>query len=139
MYGRFSSYIIERWLDDLVSNTIYLTLFTSDPFVVADPLTAELYAPNMVRGASVFEKVAPGMAQLANEVQFRGIPQETTVVAVGGFDEEVNGNLLFRELLAVEGHPQPYNMPAGGVFVVPEGTFVLGLDVSDDAVFSPEV
>lgn len=137
MYGRFSSYIVEHWLDDLVNDTIYLALFTSDPFAVADPLTAELSAANMVRGASVFEKVSPGMAQLANEVQFRGIPQETTIVAVGGFDAEVNGNLLFRELMAEEGHPQPYNMPAGGVFVIPEGTFVVGIDVSDEAVFSP--
>lgn len=132
MNGRFSRYQVARWIDTLEDRTLYMSLFTSDPFSLANPLAAELIGPSVVRQQSIWERESPFALRLANDVFFSAIPQETTIVAIGAFDKEVNGNLLFRDLISRNGRtPSPEIYSAGGSYVIPAGEMVLGIDVPD--------
>lgn len=134
MNGRFSSYQVSLWLDDLAARTIYLALFTADPFTVSDPLTVELTSTSVAREESVWERTSPYSLELANDVFFQAIPPETTLVALGGFDAEVNGNLLFRDLMSYSGQVgQPLHMLTGGSFSIATGEMVIGMDIPESA------
>lgn len=130
MNGRFSPYQVNAWVQKLVDRTIYMTLFVTDPFTAHSPLAAELSAAASSRQPSVWTMASTGYAVLANDIVFRSIPAETTIVAVGGFDASVNGNLLFRDLVSSDERVmQPIYMGGGGTFSIAAGQMAIGLDV----------
>lgn len=134
MNGRFSSYQIARWMDSLASRTLYLSLFTADPFSVANPLTVELVATSVSREPSVWERTSPYSLELANDVFFHAIPPETTIVALGAFDYSINGNLLFRDLMSSDGKTgKPIYYDTGGTYGISAGQMVIGLDIPEGA------
>lgn len=131
MHGRFSNYQLQRWADTLVGETLYLSLFTSDPFSVDNPMSVELIGTSVVRQPSVWRKSSSTTIELENDVFFRAIPPETTVVAIGAFDAAVNGNLIFRDLFNQAGRFVPLYFSTGGALTIPEGQFIVGLEIPE--------
>lgn len=131
MNGRFSNYQLQRWADTLVGETLYLSLFTSDPFSVDNPMSVELIGTSVVRQPSLWRKSSSTTIELENDVFFRAIPPETTVVAIGAFDASVNGNLIFRDLFNQNGRFVPLYFSTGGALTIPEGQFIVGLEIPE--------
>ena len=130
MNGRFSSYQIARWMDSLASRTMYMALFTSDPYAVSNPLTAELVGTSVSRQPSSWERTSPYSLELRNDVFFHAIPPETTVVAIGAYNAAVNGQLIFRDLMSDNGRVStPLYFSTGGSYGIAAGEMVIGLDI----------
>ena len=130
MNGRFSSYQTARWMDSMANRTLYLSLFTADPYAVSNPLTVELIGTSVVRQPTSWLRTSPYSIELEHDVYFRAIPPETSVVAIGAFDAEVNGNLLFRDLMSQNGvTAQPIYFGTGGSYGIAAGQMVVGIDI----------
>ena len=129
MNGRFSNSVIRSWMDDIVSKDLWLSLFAADPYTQSNPLTAEIANMATYRQQSVWTRTTDYSIELANDVTFRSIPPETTIVAIGAFDAPLNGELLFRDLLSEDGNAQPLYLAAGGSLRIPVGQMVAGVDI----------
>lgn len=130
MNGRFSKYQTARWMDTLASRTLYMALFTSDPYAVSNPLTVELLGTSITRQPSTWERTSPYSLELRNDIFFYAIPSETSIVAIGAFDAAINGNLIFRDLMSSDGkRSNPIYYATGGTYGIAVGEMVIGLDI----------
>lgn len=132
MKGRFSKYQTSAWMDDLASRSLYMALFTQDPYAVTNPLSVELVGTSINRQPSEWKRTSSFSLELNNDVFFAAIPPETSLVAIGAFDAPINGNLIFRDLIdaAGNGRGEPLYLPTGGTFGIAAGDMVIGLDIA---------
>ena len=125
MNGRFSSEVIADWVDDLMARDHFLALFAADPYGVSDPLTVEIISEVYARQAPVYVRTAFNLLTLDEVVVWHSLAPGTSVVAIGGFDNEENGTLLYADVLDT-----PKNFPTGGTYVLPADEWVVGIDVA---------
>jgi hypothetical protein len=123
-FGRFGVYLTSGWIDEVVAADKWLSLVAADPFTVGDPLTVEVVGGSLARQQGVWVRTSATLLTLDETVVFHGLPPGARVAGVAGFDDDVNGHLLFADLLDT-----PQDFPSGGTFVLPAGEYVLGIDV----------
>lgn len=122
--GRLSPYLTIGWVDDLESAPKWLALVSSDPLATSAPLTAEIVGGTVTRMTSAWTRTGPMALTLNAAVAFVGLPPMAHVAGVAAFDAEVNGNLLFADLLDA-----PVSFPGGGTYTLAAGEYVVGIDV----------
>ena len=120
-FGRFSAYKVTTWMDTVVSDPKWMTLVSADPLGVSDPLTVEL-TTTRIQGA--WSRTSNNSLTLTSALTWTGLLSGAHIAGVAGFDGQVNGNLLFSDLLQA-----PIDLPEGGSFTLPAGQYVLGIDV----------
>lgn len=120
-FGRFSSYQSELWMDEVEAKPKWLTVVSADPLAVSNPLAVEL-ATTRVLGTWV--RSSTYAMTLTSPLVFPGLPAGTHVAGVAGFDDTVNGHLLFSDLLDT-----PVDFPDGGTYTLPAGEYVIGIDI----------
>jgi hypothetical protein len=122
--GRFSTFVISPWVDQLAGMVHWLALVNADPYGVSDPLTVEVLGDLYDRIAPTWERSAPNVLMLADTVYWRNLTPGTRVAGVAGFDAPFNGHMLYADLLDA-----PIDYPTGGNFILPQGEYFLGVDV----------
>ena len=120
-FGRFSDTLTTSWMDDVAARDKWLTLVFADPLAVSNPLTVEL---SDVRTQGTWVRTSNSLLTLSLPLIWSGLLAGAHVAGVAGFDAQVNGLLLFADLLDV-----PVDFPDGGAYTLPGGQFVLGIDV----------
>lgn len=128
--GRFGPSYVATWMNQIEAADKWMTAFTSDPLLEADPAVVEL-GGSVVRQSSIWSRTATNTLTMTSQLVLRGIEPGTTLVAIGAFDDEYGGELVFSDLLRDDaGNPAPLEFPAGGTFVLPANEYVVGLDVA---------
>ena len=122
--GRFSTYQITGWIDDMYAAAKWLSVVSADPHATSSPLTTEIVGEGLTRQASSWTRTGAGLLTLDTAVVFAGLPAGAHVTGVAGFDAATNGNLLFADLLE-----QPVGFPFGGTYTLPAGEYVIGIDL----------
>ena len=122
--GRFSSYLIEGWIDDLEARPKWLTIVAADPQATANPYTAEVSGTALVRVSGTWARTGIGSLTLTSAISFPDLPYGAHVAGVAGFDAATGGNLLFADLL-----DEPKDYPSGGTYTLPGGQYVVGIDL----------
>lgn len=121
-FGRFSTYRVTAWMDEVYAENKWMTLVNADPLAVSDPLTVEL-TTTRIEGAWV--RTSATSITLTSPLVFPGLLPGAHVAGVAGFDAEVNGNLTFADLLDTA-----VDYPDGGTFTLPAGEYVVGIDIA---------
>lgn len=121
-FGRFSTYRVTAWINEVYAEAKWMTCVSADPLAVADPLTVEL---TTTRQQGTWVRTSASSITLTSALLFPGLPAGAHVAGVAAFDVAVNGNLLFSDLLVVE-----VDFPNGGTFTLPAGEYVVGIDIA---------
>ena len=124
MAGRFSSYLSTPWMDMVETIPKWLSVVSADPFATGNPYTAEIIAPTLTRRLSTWTRTGPGILTLTGAIDFAGLLPGAHVAGVAGWDAEVNGNLLFSDMLDA-----PVDFPSGGIYVLAANEYIVGIDV----------
>lgn len=120
--GRFDSAEIQGWLAASAAKPCWAALMTDDPYMVSDPLTAEVLGSAYRRPSCPLELVDTVLRnQLA--LSWSGLPPMSRIAGVAGFDAPFNGSLRWWCPL-----PTPLDFPAGGGWAVGARTIYLGVD-----------
>lgn len=128
--GQLSAWQLSRWIDELDNVALYATLFTADPNAASDPLTVEVLGSGFSRVLAYFTRSGASLLTLDQNLVLQGIPPGTTVVWIGFMDASSNGHLIASDFTRnpETGETMPWPFPTGGIFIVPAGEFVIGID-----------
>lgn len=121
-FGRFSTHRVTTWMDEVYAQDKWMTLVSADPHAVSDPLTVEL---TTTRYLGTWDRTSATSITNSSALSFPGLPAGAHVAGMAAFDAEVNGNLIFADLLDTE-----EDYPDGGTYVLPTGEYVVGIDVA---------
>ena len=128
--GSFGISVIERWMDEVDDATKHMALFSSDPWMVADPTTVEVIGGTYSRQDSLWLRTDVRAITLDAGLVWRSLVPGTVIAAVGAFDDAFGDNLLFRSMLLDEnGDPDPRVFTSGGTYTISAGEYVVGIDV----------
>ncbi len=95
----------------------FLGLMTSDPMLVADPLTVELASKTYSRLSGMV--VSSGTYTNSRTLYWYNLPRGAVVFAIAAFDEPTNGNMLYSWRVG------PHSFPRGGYYRVSAGGLTL--------------
>lgn len=128
--GSFSLSLIESWMDDIEDRPKWMALFSTDPWMVADPATVEVIGGTYARLESVWVRTDVRAITLDEGLVWRSLPPGTVIAAVGAFEDPFVGEMLFRSMLLDEaGDPAPLTLPSGGTYKLDAGEYMVGIDV----------
>ena len=128
--GRFGPTYVASWMNQIEPLTKWMTAFTADPLLESDPAIVEL-GGSVVRKSSTWDRTALNTLTMTSQLVLQGIEPGTTLVAIGAFDDEFGGELIFSDLIRdADGNPAPLEYPSGGTFVLPANEYVVGIDVA---------
>lgn len=105
-------------LPDLLLPTVpdlWAGLLTQNPRTVQDPLTIELIS-------RIYSRPEARIGGVWQDLLFPGIPQGSTVAALGLFDAPVNGNMRF-----VYVYDTPYVFSKGGYLQIPAANLAISI------------
>lgn len=132
-YGRMTPNLLARFVGtvgsgvpavQLVDIPMWFAIFSGDALVAPDPLTIEIGAGGYTRPAAAWTQYS-STGLVCVETDFHSIPPASHIACVGLFDAEINGNLLAADTLDTA-----VDLPAGGTWVLPDGEFFLGFDLT---------
>lgn len=125
--GRFADRVTQAWLagpqlPPMIDIPHWGALMVNDPFLSSDPLADELIGIGYRRPQIIFE---PLDQVLRNTQPFSwlGIPPQSRIVGVAGFDQPFNGD--FNWYLPLD---EPLDFPAGGRWDIDARELYLGID-----------
>lgn len=118
--GSLSTQWLTSKMDELEAAAKWLTLVSTNPAALSDPLTAEIIGGTLTRHQSTWTR-SPLTLITASAVIFSGIPAGAHVAGVAVFNASFNGLMLASDVLAI-----PADYPSGGTWVLPAGEYTLG-------------
>jgi hypothetical protein len=122
MLGSVSDYQADKWLKQLVDGPVWASLHTEDPNMSASLLT-EIQGGQYQRAPVKWTQTSRLIVNYMSLAWV--IPGVTTIRALGGYSEVVNGNLLFSVPLS---SPVSFTQ-TGGVWTVAKGQLAIALDL----------
>lgn len=121
--GRFSDYRVGIWLTATSQQTLYLALFSSDPYAAGTPTAVEMTGAGYARQIPIMS-LTGRIITVTNTLLWSAISAGSTLSHIGAFDAAFNGNL---ELAGpIPGGPRTY--PNGGTLTLTANSMHFGLD-----------
>lgn len=125
--GRFADRITQAWLGGpqlppMINMEHWGALMVNDPFTTSDPLSVELLGAAYRRPQIIFEQVSQVLRN-TNFFSWMGIPPQSRITGVAGFDAPYNGNFSWYFPL-----DEPLDFPAGGRWDIATHDLYLGID-----------
>ena len=125
--GRFADRVTQAWLygpqlPPMIDMQHWGALMINDPFTTSDPLSVELPGPGYRRPQIFFEGVDQ-LLRNTNPVAWLGIPAQSRIVGVAGFDAPFNGQFSWYFPL-----DEPLDFPTGGSWSIDIHDLYLGID-----------